>query len=346
MGVARTTTRRTAGERRVELLAAALSEFAIGGLHGTSTETIARRAGISHAYLFRLFRTKKQLFIACAGLCLSASCETFTAAAIGETPQERLRSMGMAYRDMLADRELLLSQLQLYARALTRRSVSRALRLPAAARGGRAAVGRERRTAAGILRDGHAAQRRRVDGLPGARRRDDLVSVARVGHLGLGSNVGDRRANLQAAVDGLAAEPGIAVSACSSTYDTDPVGEILDQPSFLNAAVAIETALEPLELLEACKRLERDIGRAAGGPRHGPRLIDIDVLLLGELQFEHQRMRIPHAQVLARRFVLIPLLELDFTLHTPSGEALADALAGLGFEEGVRRAGPRLALAA
>jgi 2-amino-4-hydroxy-6-hydroxymethyldihydropteridine diphosphokinase len=171
------------------------------------------------------------------------------------------------------------------------------------------------------------------------------VIAARIGHLGLGSNVGDRRANLQAAVDGLAAS-GVAVRACSSTYDTDPVGEILDQPSFLNAAVAIETALEPLALLEVCKQLERELGRAGGGPRHGPRLIDIDVLLLGELELEHARMRVPHVQVLARRFVLIPLLELDFTLRTPSGEALADALARLGFEEGVRRAGPKLALPA
>jgi 2-amino-4-hydroxy-6-hydroxymethyldihydropteridine diphosphokinase len=171
------------------------------------------------------------------------------------------------------------------------------------------------------------------------------VSAARVGYLGLGSNVGDRRANLQAALDGLVAR-GVRVLACSSTYDTDPVGEILDQPAFLNAALRIETALGPLELLELCKALERDLGRAAGGVHHGPRLIDIDVLLLGELEYSDERLRVPHAQVLARRFVLIPLLELDFELRTPSGERLSDALAGLGFEEGVRRAGPKLDLPA
>ena len=71
-----TRTRSTAQERRAELLAAALSEFAVGGLHGTSTEAIARRAGISHAYLFRLFGTKKQLFIACAHLCFRRVRET------------------------------------------------------------------------------------------------------------------------------------------------------------------------------------------------------------------------------------------------------------------------------
>ncbi len=107
--------RSTAQERRVELVAAALSEFAVGGLHGTSTEAIAKRAGISHAYLFRLFGTKKQLFIACSHLCRTRIQETFAAAAIGANPTERLASMGQAYRAMLADRELLLSQMQLYA---------------------------------------------------------------------------------------------------------------------------------------------------------------------------------------------------------------------------------------
>jgi AcrR family transcriptional regulator len=110
-----TRTRSTAPQRRAELLAAALSEFAIGGLHGTSTEAIARRAGISHAYLFRLFGTKKHLFIACVGLCYERVGATFAAAAVGETPSERLQSMGAAYREMLADRELLLGQMQSYA---------------------------------------------------------------------------------------------------------------------------------------------------------------------------------------------------------------------------------------
>ena len=169
------------------------------------------------------------------------------------------------------------------------------------------------------------------------------MSAARVGYLGLGSNIGDRRANLQSALDGLAAR-GVGVLGCSSTYDTDPVGEIRDQPAFLNAALRIETALGPIELLELCKALEADLGRRAGGVRHGPRLIDVDVLLLGELEYASERLTVPHPQVLERRFVLIPLLELDFELCTPSGERLADALAMLSFDEGVRRAGPRLEL--
>ena len=171
------------------------------------------------------------------------------------------------------------------------------------------------------------------------------MSAARVGYLGLGSNVGDRRANLQSAVDGLV-ERGVGVLAASSTYDTDPVGEIRDQPAFLNAALRIETALGPIELLDLCKALELDLGRQADGVRHGPRLIDVDVLLLGELEHSSERLCVPHPQVLERRFVLIPLLELDFELHTPAGDRLADALAVLGFDEGVRRAGPKLGLPA
>jgi 2-amino-4-hydroxy-6-hydroxymethyldihydropteridine diphosphokinase len=172
-----------------------------------------------------------------------------------------------------------------------------------------------------------------------------VSAAARVGYLGLGSNVGERRDNLQAALDALPAH-GIEVLAASSTYDTDPVGEILDQPSFLNACLRVETALEPLELLEACKEIERELGRAAGGPRHGPRVIDVDVLLLGEVELRAERLTLPHEQVLARRFVLIPLLELDFELATPAGESLADALAVLGFEDGVRCEGPPLRLPA
>lgn len=161
------------------------------------------------------------------------------------------------------------------------------------------------------------------------------------GLLGLGSNVGDRRAQLQAAVDALS-PAGVRVSACSSVYDTDPIGEMLDQPSFLNACVLVETELEPLELLDAVKRLEAELGRASGGVRHGPRAIDIDILLLGDLRIAHERITLPHEQVLTRRFVLIPALELDFELTTPDGSRLCDALAALPVSEGVRWAGPPL----
>jgi 2-amino-4-hydroxy-6-hydroxymethyldihydropteridine diphosphokinase len=164
---------------------------------------------------------------------------------------------------------------------------------------------------------------------------------AQTGLLGLGSNVGDRRAQLRRAVDAL---PGVGVHvvACSSTYDTDPVGEVTEQPSFLNACISVKTELQPLELLDAVKGLERELGRCDAGVRHGPRAIDIDVLLLGEHELSHPRMTLPHEQLLSRRFVLIPALELDFELSTPSGARLADALAALPLQEGVRWAGPPL----
>ena len=165
------------------------------------------------------------------------------------------------------------------------------------------------------------------------------------GHLGLGSNVGDRRAQLQAAVD-LLPEHGVQVLASSSTYDTDPVGEVLDQPDFLNACVRIGTSLGPEELLGACKAVEaargRELAGAPGYVRHGPRPIDLDLLLLGDVTYASARLTLPHEQVMSRRFVLVPLLELDFDLALPGGERLSDALARLPLDEGVRRAGPPL----
>ena len=167
----------------------------------------------------------------------------------------------------------------------------------------------------------------------------------RIGLLGLGSNVGARRAHLQAAVDALPAA-GVLPLASSSTYDTDPVGEVLVQPTFLNACVSVQTELDPLALLDAVKLMERELGRARDSVRHGPRAIDIDVLLLGGLELHEQRMTLPHEQLLTRRFVLIPALELDFDCAVPDGRRLADALAALPLGEGVRWAGPPLALPA
>ena len=85
---------------------------------------------------------------------------------------------------------------------------------------------------------------------------------------------------------------------------------------------------------------------AQTGVRHGPRAIDIDILLLGDLELHDERMSLPHEQLLKRRFVLIPALELDFELRAPGGERLADALAALALDEGVRWAGPPLRLPA
>ncbi|HTR74935.1 MAG TPA: 2-amino-4-hydroxy-6-hydroxymethyldihydropteridine diphosphokinase [Solirubrobacterales bacterium] len=150
----------------------------------------------------------------------------------------------------------------------------------------------------------------------------------RVGYLGLGSNVGDSVGHLRGALDLLAAE-GVAILAVSSLYVTEPVGEILDQPDFLNAAVRIATELDPEQLLDACKAVEAERGRHFDLPRHSPRPLDVDLLLLGDLVLRTERLELPHPQVRDRRFVLAPLLELDPDLTLPDGTVLADALAAL-----------------
>lgn len=158
------------------------------------------------------------------------------------------------------------------------------------------------------------------------------------GYLGLGSNQGDRLAALRAARDALRS-PALAVVGSSSVYETAPQGELLDQPDFLNACVAIETQLDPEALLDACKDVERALGRAAGGPRHGPRSIDVDLLLLGALEHRSERLALPHPEVTARRFVVEPLLELDPALTLPDGTPLEPMLDGLR-DQCVRRGEP------
>lgn len=160
----------------------------------------------------------------------------------------------------------------------------------------------------------------------------------RSGYLGLGSNVGDSAAHLRAAVE-LLPERGVGVEAVSSAYVTEPVGEVLDQPDFLNAAIRIRTGLEPEGLLDVCKEVEAERGRSLGAPRHSPRPLDVDLLLLGDLQLETERLTLPHREVTRRRFVLVPLLELDAELALPGGTRLADALAALPAGERVERAG-------
>ena len=151
----------------------------------------------------------------------------------------------------------------------------------------------------------------------------------RSGYLGLGSNVGDRESHLRAAVE-LLRERGVEVEAVSSTYETEPVGEVLDQADFLNAAIRIRTALEPEALLDLCKEIEVARGRQLDAPRHSPRPLDVDLLLLGNIELSTDRLTLPHREVTSRRFVLAPLLELDPELTLPDGTRLTDALAALG----------------
>jgi 2-amino-4-hydroxy-6-hydroxymethyldihydropteridine diphosphokinase len=159
-----------------------------------------------------------------------------------------------------------------------------------------------------------------------------------IGYLGLGSNVGDRYAHLRAALE-LLAQHGVTVEAVSSVYETEPVGEILDQPDFLNAAIRIETELEPEALLDVCKAIEVEQGRMLAGPRHGPRPLDVDLLLLGDIELKSERLTLPHPEATSRRFVLVPLLELDPELALPDGTRLSEALERLGSGERVEPSG-------
>ncbi len=167
------------------------------------------------------------------------------------------------------------------------------------------------------------------------------------GVLALGGNLGDRRATLQAAVDALPAA-GVTPLRSSSTYATAAVGGPPGQPDYTNACLTIETDLPPLALLEACKAIERRLGRPEPGEpgyvHHGPRPVDLDIVLLGDAAFADERLTIPHAALTQRRFVLIPLLELDFDATLPDGTRLADALAVLPVDEDVRRDGPPLSV--
>jgi 2-amino-4-hydroxy-6-hydroxymethyldihydropteridine diphosphokinase len=157
-------------------------------------------------------------------------------------------------------------------------------------------------------------------------------------YLGLGSNIGDRFGHLNRALEAIAAA-GIRIEAVSPAYETEPVGEILDQPDFLNAAARVRTSLAPEDLLDRLKAIESEVGRTGDVPRHSPRVIDIDLLLFGESEYRSERLTLPHREVTGRRFVLVPLLDLDPGLRTPDGTRLADALAALPDGQRVKPAG-------
>ena len=146
------------------------------------------------------------------------------------------------------------------------------------------------------------------------------------GFLGLGSNLGDRLASLRVARGTLAASDSLRVVASSPVYETAPQGAVTEQPDFLNACLEIDTQLAPEALLDLVKRVESELGRPQPVERHGPRSIDIDVLLLGEAPHRSQRLTLPHPEILRRRFVLAPLLDLDPSLELPDGTRLAAVL--------------------
>lgn len=157
-----------------------------------------------------------------------------------------------------------------------------------------------------------------------------------VAYLGLGSNIGDRDANLAAAIQALG--DVVTVDRVSSVYDTAPM-HVTDQPRFHNLVCQATTDLTPSALLRAAKAIERHLGRA-DGPRYGPRLIDIDVLLYDSLVLNTDELTVPHPRLAERAFVLAPLAEIDPELvHPVRGETVSLLLSQLA-ESDVRRVGP------
>ena len=157
---------------------------------------------------------------------------------------------------------------------------------------------------------------------------------ATVAHLGLGTNLGDRTGNLRKALElltaQLSAQSGLRLLRCSQVYETEPWG-VADQPPFLNCVAEISTTLDPEGLLAVCKEVERQMGRQPG-LRWGPRPIDIDVLLFGDLIVRLPHLEIPHPRLHLRAFALIPLAELvPDTVHPGTGRTireLTDAVEG------------------
>jgi 2-amino-4-hydroxy-6-hydroxymethyldihydropteridine diphosphokinase len=147
-------------------------------------------------------------------------------------------------------------------------------------------------------------------------------------YIGLGANLGDREATLRRALDLLAEEPGIEVLGVSSFRETEPVG-LRDQPRFVNAAAALETDLPARELLERLLAVERMLGRTRGGPRFGPRTVDLDLLLYEDDVIVEPGLDVPHPRLHERRFALEPLLELDPDLVAPGRGPLSALLTKL-----------------
>jgi 2-amino-4-hydroxy-6-hydroxymethyldihydropteridine diphosphokinase len=151
--------------------------------------------------------------------------------------------------------------------------------------------------------------------------------VARA-YVGLGTNLGDRESMLRSALEQLAEEPGVELVAVSSFRDTAPVG-VVDQPRFLNAGAAVETTLSARALLDRLLGIEGRLGRTREGPRFGPRVIDLDLLLYGDDRIHEPGLEVPHPRLHERLFALEPLADLEPGLVVPGRGPLAELLAGL-----------------
>jgi len=144
--------------------------------------------------------------------------------------------------------------------------------------------------------------------------------------VGIGSNLGDRRQFIDAAISALSQPPHMIRIRSSAVVETEPWG-VLDQPAFLNAIVELHTTLSPFELLQTMKSIEQQIGRTPSEKRWGPRQIDLDILLFDDLILDTTVLTIPHPRLTARKFVLSQLAQLDADLLDPhSGRRLLDFL--------------------
>ena len=146
-----------------------------------------------------------------------------------------------------------------------------------------------------------------------------------VARMSIGSNVGDRVSFCRRAVDALRESPAVVVRAVSSLYETSPMGGP-PQRSYVNLVTELETSLSPRELLDTCKSIERRLGREASDIRWGPRVADLDILTFGDEKVNEPDLEIPHPRIAERRFVLVPLLEIDPNGADPWGARYADFL--------------------
>jgi len=142
-------------------------------------------------------------------------------------------------------------------------------------------------------------------------------------YLGIGSNVGERASFCRRAVSALDDTPEIRVTATSSLYETSPVGGP-PQRSFVNLVARIETTLGPRTLLGVCKEIERVLGREPSDIRWGPRVVDLDVLTYGDEKVNDEDLEVPHPRMLQRRFVLVPLVEIEPQVADPWGVHYSD----------------------
>jgi 2-amino-4-hydroxy-6-hydroxymethyldihydropteridine diphosphokinase len=146
-------------------------------------------------------------------------------------------------------------------------------------------------------------------------------------YVGLGANLGPKEVTLLRAVDLIAAEDGIEVLELSELRETAPVG-VVDQPEFLNGALALETSLAPRELLDVLLRVEQELGRVRG-ERWGPRTIDLDLLVYGDETVDEPGLRVPHPRLHERRFALEPLADLEPELQIPGLGKVSALLAAI-----------------